>query len=50
MTLLRSYTAKTYEHNLLEEKSVVDRHRYNMAANLLYLLMKIIAAILVTQT
>ena len=25
-------TAKTYEHSLLEEKYVVDRHRCNMAA------------------
>ena len=25
-------TAKTYEHNLLDEKSVVDRHQCNMAA------------------
>ena len=25
-------TAKTYEHNLLDEKSVVDRHRCQMAA------------------
>ena len=25
-------TAKTYEHNLLEEKYVVDRHRCHMAA------------------
>ena len=25
-------TAKTYEHNLLDEKSVVDRHRCHMAA------------------
>ena len=24
--------AKTFEHNLLDEKSVVDRHRSNMAA------------------
>ena len=27
-------TAKTYEHNLLDEKSVIDRHRSNMAAKL----------------
>ena len=26
-------TAKTYEHTLLDEKSVVDRHRCHMAAN-----------------
>ena len=25
-------TAKTYEHTLLDEKSVVDRHRCHMAA------------------
>ena len=25
-------TAKTYEHNLLDEKSVVDRHQCHMAA------------------
>ena len=25
-------TAKSYEHNLLDEKSVVERHRYHMAA------------------
>ena len=25
-------TAKTYEHNLLDEKSVVDKHRCHMAA------------------
>ena len=25
-------TAKTYEHNLLDERSVVDRHRCHMAA------------------
>ena len=24
-------TAKTYEHNLLDEKSAVDRHRCHMA-------------------
>ena len=25
-------TAKTYGHNLLDERSVVDRHRFYMAA------------------
>ena len=25
-------TAKTYEHNLLDEKYIVDRHRCHMAA------------------
>ena len=25
-------TAKTYEHNSLDEKSIVDRHRCHMAA------------------
>ena len=25
-------TAKTYEHNRLDEPSIVDRHRFNMAA------------------
>ena len=25
-------TAKSYEHNLLDEKSVIDRHRCHMAA------------------
>ena len=27
-------TAKTYEHNLLDERSVVDKHRCHMAAKL----------------
>ena len=27
-------TAKTYEHNLLDERYVVDRHRRHMAAKL----------------
>ena len=31
-TTLTSSTAKTYEHNLLEEKSVVERHRCIMAS------------------
>ena len=26
-------TAKTYQHNLLDERSVVDRHQCHMAAN-----------------
>ena len=26
-------TAKTYENNLLDERYVVDRHRFHMAAN-----------------
>ena len=26
-------TAKIYEHNLLDERSVVDRHQSQMAAN-----------------
>ena len=25
-------TAKTYEHNRLDETSIVDRHRFHMAA------------------
>ena len=29
-------TDKTYEHNLLDERSVVDIHRYYMAASLVY--------------
>ena len=29
-------TDKTYEHNLLDERSVVDIHRYHMAASLVY--------------
>ena len=40
-------TAKTYEHNLLEEKSVIDRHRCTMAAKFdVLMLMRIRASFL----
>ena len=39
-------TAKTYEQNFIEEKSVVDGHRCHMAESLVYLLMRIIASFL----
>ena len=39
-------TAKTYQHNMFDETSVVDRHRCHMAANFGVLLMRIIASFL----
>ena len=38
--------AKSCEHNLLDEKSVVDRHRCQLLLNLVYLLMRIISGFL----
>ena len=35
-------TAKTYERNLLDERSVVDRHRCHMAAEFGVLLKRIL--------
>ena len=37
-------TVKTYEHNRLDETSIVDRHRCHMAAKLGCLLMRTIAS------
>ena len=39
-------TAKTYEHYLLDERSIVDRHQCHMAAKFGVFLMKIIASFL----
>ena len=39
-------TAKTYEHSLLEVRSVVDRHRCHTVAKSVHLLMRIIASLL----
>ena len=39
-------TTKTYEHNRLDETSIVDRHRCHIAAKLGCLLMRTIASFL----